>query len=123
MKFFKLIPYYLAWHYSGGISSFIMIWGNYLWFIRQYFSIGMLFKSFFRPYVRLVEKVYTESTTVYMISMIVLGVILRTFLILLGVTTYLSALILGFLLFLIFLILPIIATVLIVFGVVSVLNK
>lgn len=55
MKYFKLIPYYLAWHYSTAIVELILIWRNYLWFALNYFSVKILFLSLLKPFRNIKE--------------------------------------------------------------------
>lgn len=123
MKFFKLIPYYITWHYTGGIIGLGRIWDNYLWFITEYFSIGVLTKSFFKPYVQLQDEIYVgyESSFVTFI-MSVVGVVLRFFVILVGIITYTIFLLSFMLAFIIWLLLPFIVSVFIIFGLVSILK-
>lgn len=46
---------YLKWHYSVAIKNFYQIWGNFVWFIYHFFSLGVLFRTLFAPWRRLDE--------------------------------------------------------------------
>lgn len=49
MGFFKLIPYYLVWHYTRSIKEFWMITFRFLRFFWNYFSIQIMFTTLFSP--------------------------------------------------------------------------
>ncbi len=50
-----LFSHYLIWHYSIGLADLFRIVGNFLWFIWNFFSIPLLFKTLFSPWKRLSE--------------------------------------------------------------------
>jgi|SRR3989344_9023107 len=46
---------YVFWHYSQGVRDVMSAWRNVLWFVSNYFSIGLLAKSLFSPWRSLGE--------------------------------------------------------------------
>lgn len=86
---------YLKWHYGKAICSLTKIWGNFLFFIYEFFSIRLLVKNFFDPWKRMAEdypkgfdlKKYFYIFIANSIVRIV-GIIMRTILILIGLTGY-----------------------------------
>lgn len=123
MKFFKLFPYYISWHYTGGVIGLGRVWDNYLWFITEYFSISVLTKSFFKPYIKLKDDIYVEyESGVVSFVMSIVGVILRSIVILAGVIAYVVFLLSFFLAFIIWLLLPFIIATFLIFGLVTILR-
>ena len=95
MKTILIIFAYFKWHYGKAILSLSNIWKNFLYFIFHYFSIGLLFKNFFDPWKRMADsypksfnfKEYLFSFLTNMIVRIV-GMIMRSFMIIIGLTCY-----------------------------------
>jgi hypothetical protein len=95
MKTIFILGGYLKWHYSKAISSLSNIWKNFLYFVFHYFSIGLLFKNFFDPWKRMADT-YPKSFSFkgYLFSFLtnsivrIVGMIMRTFLIIIGLTSY-----------------------------------
>ncbi|MES2437148.1 MAG: hypothetical protein V4519_03975 [Patescibacteria group bacterium] len=56
MRPLLLLPYYIHWHYGRAISSGFTIFQNFIWFIGHFFSIGILFKTLFQPWEKMVEE-------------------------------------------------------------------
>jgi hypothetical protein len=104
---------YLHWHYKKAIVSLTDIWKNFLYFISEYFSIRLLFKNFFDPWKRMNEnypkrfnfKEYIFSFLTNLIIRIV-GIIMRTFLLIIGLTCYIGLALVYPLVLIIWLILP-----------------
>jgi hypothetical protein len=46
---------YLKWHYGQGLREFFGVAGNSLWFIANFFSFKLLFKTLFAPWKRMNE--------------------------------------------------------------------
>ena len=53
MEFVQILWYYIIWHYTKAWSDMARVIGNYLWFMGNFFSIGLLAKSLFSPWRRL----------------------------------------------------------------------
>ncbi len=95
MKIFLILLGYLKWHYGKALLSFSQIWGNLFYFINIFFSFDLLFKNFFDPWKRMADqypkffdlKLYLTAFVTNSIVRIV-GMIMRTFLIILGLLTY-----------------------------------
>lgn len=51
-------PFFLAyvkWHYSQGLRELFGVAGNFLWFIKNFFSFKLLSKTLFAPWKRMNE--------------------------------------------------------------------
>ena len=109
----NIIWQYLEWHFFDTPKAILKAWKNFLLFDLNYFSIFLLLKTFFSPwrqyrwsYSRGLDiPLYLEVFFSNLISR-VLGAILRTVIIFLGLISEIIILILGFLLFLGWFILP-----------------
>jgi hypothetical protein len=86
-----LLLKYITWHFFGATKSLIQGWGNILWFNYNFFSIGILVRTFFNPWRRITWDYgrgfdigrYLFVFASNLISRI-LGAIMRTFLIVAG---------------------------------------
>lgn len=95
MKTILVIFGYLKWHYGKALCSLTNIWKNFLFFVFEFFSIKPLFKNFFDPWKRMADsypphfdlKKYFYTFMTNLIVRIV-GIILRSVLILIGLTCY-----------------------------------
>jgi hypothetical protein len=129
MKTISIILGYLKWHYSKAISSLGTIWKNLLYFIFHYFSISLLFKNFFDPWKRMNDsypkrfsfKEYLFSFLTNIIIRIV-GMIMRTFLIIIGLTCYIILAIFYPIVLIIWLLLPFITLYLIATGLLFIIS-
>jgi len=129
MKITSIIFGYLGWHYSKAIRSLSRVWKIFLIFIFNYFSIDLLFKNFFDPWKRMDDN-YPKSFNLkdyfyaFMTNTIVriVGIIMRTFLIIIGVTAYLIFALFYPLAIILWLLLPSIIIVLIIFGFVLIIK-
>lgn len=113
MKILSILPYYISWHYTHGISGFLQLWKNFLWFNYNFFSIPLLLRTLFAPFQRLKEQyqggLHVEdfmSVVITNILMRCIGFIIRFSMILMGGVSYLVLLIGGVLCFLLWIILP-----------------
>lgn len=91
MLVLQLIAYYFIWHYTIAIKNIILIWSDFVWFFWNYFSIKRLLYTFFVPWKRLGEGVYSYfniadalSSILVTILMCVFGMVVRFFTILIG---------------------------------------
>ena len=56
MRWVQLITLYFGWHYSVALRGLYSIWANFNWFTWNFFSIGLLFRSWFSPWKRMQER-------------------------------------------------------------------
>jgi len=47
-----MVGLFLTWYFRDLPKKICHIWGNYLWFVRNYFSLSLLLKTFFSPWKR-----------------------------------------------------------------------
>ena len=48
-----LLLRYFKWHYIDAPREILTAWGNFLWFIFNYFSVGLLLRTLFSPWRRI----------------------------------------------------------------------
>lgn len=113
MNIIFLTAHYTIWHYTKGIYEVFIVWKNIIWFTNQFFSIKLLLKTFFKPWKRLHEKHYRsegvgEFFTNIMINtlMRIVGMVMRSIVIVLGLACMLLAIFSGLFLFGIWFLLP-----------------
>ena len=94
MKFWRIIGYYLIWHYGPAFLDIWRIYKNFIWFLYHFFSIPLLLKTLFSPLERLHERYNRNldisdffSTLALNSIMRVVGAILRLFVILAGIAS------------------------------------
>ena len=94
MKTTLIILGYLKWHYGKALSSLTAIWKNFIIFTYNYFSIADLFKNFFDPWKRMSDPYpnsfsFKEYFYTFITNAIVrfIGIIARTILIIVGLTS------------------------------------
>lgn len=56
MLFLSIINHYLLWHYTRAFAELFHLWMNFLWFTIHFFSIPQLMRSWFSPWKRIVEE-------------------------------------------------------------------
>ncbi len=123
MKFLSSFLGFLKWHYGKALISIFSFWKNILIFLFNFFSIKSLIGNFFTPWKRLADSypkhfdlgVYF-STFIVNILMRIVGIILRTILLAIGITTCAIYIILLPFTLLIWLILPPFIAGLIIYG-------
>lgn len=49
------VAYYTKWHYSKGMRELFRNWMDFLWFLTEFFSLGILVKTLFSPWERMGE--------------------------------------------------------------------
>lgn len=129
MSFFSIFPYYLSWHYKEALVGIYNIWRNLLWFILNFFSIKTLFKTFFAPFLRLKENYkggldlgnFFETLVVTTLMRLV-GMILRTMVIVAGIFVWIFFIFLGAVFFALWFVLPFLLIVVLFFSLKSALN-
>jgi len=111
-----MIPFvlhYTQWHYSKGVSDLLGVIQNFLWFFYHFFSIPTLLGTFFSPFQRLGEG-YSKTfdpgqwaeTFVLNSMMRIIGAVLRTMLIAMGVVSLAFTAVAGLVFFLVWLLAP-----------------
>jgi hypothetical protein len=109
----NIIIQYLVWHFFDLSKEIIKAWKNFLLFNLNYFSIFLLLKTFFSPWRKYQwsygrgfdPKRYLEAFFSNSISRI-LGAIIRSFLIVIGLLAELFIFLVGLFIFLAWLFLP-----------------
>ena len=120
---------YAVWHYTRGVHDLFVIWKNIMWFVKEFFSINLLFKTFFKPWKRLQEKHYRNegiseflSNILINVMMRIVGMIIRSVVILVGLFVLLISTVFGILLFGIWFILPPLNIFLFIAGIISLIK-
>ena len=111
---FSLSFQYLQWHFFIQSKAILKAWKNFLLFNLRYWSIPLLLRTFFSywrkyrySYGRGFDiKIYFEALSLNIISR-AMGAIMRTILILIGISTEIFIFFAGIIIFLIWLILPV----------------
>ena len=105
------------------------MWKNIIWFTQQFFSIKLLLKTFFKPWKRLQERHYrSEGIGEFFANIIVntlmriVGMVIRTVVIVLGLVCLLLALLSGLFIFGIWFILPPLSFFIFIMGLYSLLK-
>jgi hypothetical protein len=111
---------YFRWHYGRALYSLTKIWKNFLFFISEFFSLRLLFSNFFDPWKKMTDsypknfdlkKYFSVLITNTIVR--VVGMLMRTVLILAGLFSLLILILSYPILLLVWLILPIIVLALI----------
>lgn len=79
---------YFVWHYTRAIHDLFYNWLNFIWFTFNFFSISLLFKTFFSPWKRLGEKrkgFFDFTFIIIDIIMRLFGILMRTVAIIIGI--------------------------------------
>jgi len=113
MFFAAIIRDYFTWHYTTAWGELWGFWRNCLWFVVHVFSLPQLMRSWFAPFKRITEsrgdRFNFEDLAGYVIigflSRLV-GAVIRTVLILVGVICLLLTLAFGIAVYLIWAVLP-----------------
>lgn len=124
-----LIPYYIAWHYTRAIKNFITIWGNLISLSFSFFSVATLFRTLFAPYKRMGEQYQGGfdledilGTAIVNTMMRIVGMVMRSILIIIGLVCTLGVIVLGLGAFIIWLVFPVLAPFLFFAGLISILT-
>jgi hypothetical protein len=105
---------YLFWHFFDVPKEILRAWKNYLRFYLEYFSVPLLLKTYFShwhryyfPYGKWDPARWVESFVGNMMSRVI-GMILRTFLIIFGIIAEIFVFICGFVILAGWILLPLI---------------
>lgn len=102
--------HYFTWHYSRAFKDLLHTWANFFWFLIQFFSIPLLFRTLFSPFKRITDEQphtgledFFETLVMNVMSRIV-GAIARLFILLIGVIVLITwcVLLIGLLIFWLF---------------------
>ncbi len=114
---------YLAWQFLEMPGNIIRAWGNFLKFNLNYFSISLLIKSFFVPwrryslhYGRGFDVINFFETLISNLIFRILGAIMRSFLIIIGLLAEVFVIFAGAFVFAGWLMLPLISILGLIFG-------
>jgi len=122
MNTFLLLKYF-QWHFFEATWNLVRAWGNILWFNYNFFSLGILLRTYFSPWRRIswdygrgfsigrFVNVLTSNLTSRF-----LGAIMRSFLIVMGVIVQLILFVLALFTFAFWLFLPAIIMLSIFYG-------
>lgn len=110
-----IIRDYFHWHYTTGVIDYLRVWGNFLHFILNLFSIKLLVSTLFTPWKRMEEEQkvnitdfynYFEKHFINFISRII-GALIRSALILVGTVIWAIICVTGLVGFIAWFLLPI----------------
>jgi hypothetical protein len=113
MLFAAIIRDYFVWHYTEAWFLIWGVWRNFLWFVIHFFSIPQLMRSWFAPFKRITEgrgdKFDLEDLASYIIIGFlsrILGALVRTIIIVIGLITLALTMIGGFAVYLLWALVP-----------------
>ena len=119
-----ILASYVTWHYGRALRSGVLLFNNFLIFLFHFFSVSLLLKTYFSRFGRLGERykrgLDLESfLSTFLINMLmrVVGAIVRTIFILIGLVSMAIVTILGVAFFLIWLLFPLVIFISFIFGV------
>ena len=120
----NIIIQYLQWHFVGQVKAILRAWRNFLSFSLNFFSISLLLRTFCSPWRRYRYaypkafdlRKYFDALTFNAISRVI-GMIMRTALIIIGVIAAFFIFCAGFLILLFWLFLPVILIILFFYGI------
>ena len=116
---------WIVWHFKKGPSHVITIWGNFLRFNIEFFSIKLLLKTWISPWKRLSQNYQggivniSENIQILILNTFsrFLGFLIRTLVIIFGVLFTLLVFLTGIFAFLLWLFLPLILVAGIIFSI------
>jgi len=120
MVFFQ----YLIWHFVDTPRAFARAWRNYLYFVLNYFSVPLLLKTFFSHWHRYASSYgkgfnprrYVETFVLNAMSRVI-GMILRSVFVTLGLAAEVFVFAIGLAILLLWIILPVLLVAGFIFGV------
>ena len=117
--------YYVKWHYGQAVTDYINIVKNFVWFFFEFFSIRLMFKTLFAPFHKLGEtykgkglhpSAIAEAIVVNTLMRLV-GFLLRTTLILLGIFFILCTIVFGAIFLIVWILAPAFLLFLLLYGI------
>lgn len=125
----RLFFSYIIWHYTRAFIDLLKIWVNILAFLLNFFSFKTIIKTFFSPWHRLGESYSGKvdpfelfSSLIINILMRLVGIFLRTIILIVSLVVISLAFVLAFLTFIIWLLWPIIIIFSFVYGFIIIFN-
>src|SRR6056297_2397581 len=113
MLFAAIIRDYFVWHYT---TAWLLLWGvwrNFLWFVIHFFSLPQLMRSWLAPFKRITEdrgdRYDLEDLASYVIIGFisrVIGALMRTIIILIGLIALVLTIVGGFVTYLLWALIP-----------------
>lgn len=104
---------YLFWHYTKALKNIFGIFANFLWVTYRFFSLPLLFRTFFSPWRRLGSQYESTldigeffGTLIVNTLMRIVGMFIRFFTILLGILSLILIIIAGIGFFIVWILLP-----------------
>ena len=130
MLFSTLVKDYVRWHYGEAFKELFHVWCNFLWFIIHFFSLPQLSSSLIAPWKRMTEErtkgfdfeTFLSYLIINLLSRVV-GFILRSAVILVGLTVLLLTVLSGFSIFLFWVVAPVAIVALLALGVSLVISN
>lgn len=81
---------YLLWHYSAAWADLVRLYRNLAWFLWNFFSVELLFRTLFSPWHRIRE--HADKDTAGLLGSLIMGLILRCIGFVMRIFTILSGL-------------------------------
>jgi len=129
MNFLLIFPHYISWHYTKAISDLLGLFKNFARFIWTFFSIKLLLQTLFVPFQKLsvkrTKKLDLEdffSALVTNLLMRLIGFIIRTFFIVIGLFSMIFYVLAYSVLFIIWIVLPLVILSMFVLGLIALLK-
>ncbi|PIP73828.1 MAG: hypothetical protein COW88_00750 [Candidatus Lloydbacteria bacterium CG22_combo_CG10-13_8_21_14_all_47_15] len=117
MNLAVVFGYYIVWHYTGAFRAIFGVWTNFIWFLYNFFSIPLLFRTLFSPWQRLdIERRrgfnFEEFGTALIVNTImrIVGFGVKSITIMFGLASLLALVVAGILFFFVWILLPVIIT-------------
>ena len=128
MRVLQLFVHYLHWHYTRAFVEIFKLWTNLLWFVKEFFSFYILLKTFFMPWQRLRGESRGTigewlGSKIITLCMSVVGMIVRSIVIVFGAVVMLLVFLAGVLLMGVWPLLPILVLFYFVTGLVTVFKE
>lgn len=74
---FRLLPEYAVWHYTKAWSDLFRIERNVIWFLDNFFSISLLFRTLLTPFRRLEERGAGKSKLEDLLAKLIINTLMR----------------------------------------------
>lgn len=114
---------YILWHYTKSLKTGLRLWVNFIVFTFHFFSVPLLFRTYFLRFGRLGEEykggfdVENILTTFVVNSLMrIVGVLIRTVVILVGLIATLLVIVLGAILMVAWILLPLVIFLSFIYG-------